>query len=45
MFLFTLMDVISCQIPEASVFFSEPTFFEKWTPPIGSKHQRGGRSS
>jgi hypothetical protein len=29
MFLFTLMDVISCQVPESGLFFSDPTFFEK----------------
>jgi hypothetical protein len=28
MFLFTLMDVVSCQVPESGLFFSDPTFFE-----------------
>jgi hypothetical protein len=45
MLLLTVMDVISYKVPEAWVFFSEPTFFEKLMLPIRNKHQRGGRSS
>jgi hypothetical protein len=45
MLLLTVMDVISCQVPEAEVFFTEPAFFEKWTLHSRSKRQRGGKSS